>query len=129
MKHITKSLILVFLLNFFLIDAEEECIQSNGTTKNLKEIVIGRCHQYFNIINNDCTVGKDNFDCEHIWDSFRKAVVGKEPCDVKIEDFSEFVKAAEHSIPVNRSMFWSGTYSHSGEGISRTYYGLFLFKK
>ena len=36
MKHITKSLILVFLLNFFLIDAEEECIQTNNHNSAIK---------------------------------------------------------------------------------------------
>lgn len=113
----TSALLLILFVKALSVVSEESCVQSNGTTPNLREIIIGRCHTYFNILRDDCSLDKTKYDCEHIWQTFRKAVVGREPCDVKIEDYSELVKAVEHSIPYNKSLFWSGTYKHSGEGI------------
>jgi hypothetical protein len=89
---------------------------SNSSTLNLKEIVLGRCHDFFNTIHkNDCSLDANAYNCTLIWNTFAKIVIGKNPCELKIEDFNEFFKYTDHLISENQSLFWSGAYNPAHE--------------
>ena len=96
-----------------------ECPVNNNpmaTTPDIQDIFIGRCHYFLNILHaTNCDIVAANYDCDAIWQTFRTAVVAKDPCDVKISDFDNFLTLVDHPIPVNKSIFWSGTYTPSHE--------------
>lgn len=87
------------------------CNQNNGTTENFKEIVLGRCFHYKNILHKDnCEIYLSDLNCSQIWNEFSKAVIKKNPCQVSIEDFDSFLQLTSHPYPTQKSIFWSGTY-------------------
>lgn len=102
---------LVFLVVTVL--ANQECMPpSNGSTHNLREIVIGRCNEFFNVANaKECSLSRSQFNCENIWKTFSQAIIGKEPCSIKQTDFDSFLSEVDHPVPVNKTLFWSGTYA------------------
>ncbi|XP_078267112.1 ADP-ribosyl cyclase/cyclic ADP-ribose hydrolase 2-like [Rhinoraja longicauda] len=79
--------------------------EGNGSTKNLKEIMIGRCFDYLENVNP--SAGMKN--CAEIWEEFLKVFNGKDPCSIKEQDYKKYLSFAEHAIPVNQSIFWSQT--------------------
>ncbi len=119
MKFILKSVLVLAVFLLFDIptisNATDCSTASNGTTENLKEIVIGRCHEFFKI--NNCNFDKSLFNCEKIWEKFSIPIIGKEPCSIKITDFNDFILEVDHQIPVNKSLFWSGTYALAQESM------------
>ncbi|RNA37464.1 ADP-ribosyl cyclase cyclic ADP-ribose hydrolase 1 [Brachionus plicatilis] len=83
----------------------------NGTTKNFKDIVLGRCFYYINSLHKDnCEINSANLNCSLIWDEFYRVIVNKSPCQVSIEDFDQFVHLTSHPYSNEKSVFWSGTY-------------------
>jgi len=104
--------VLGFLISFGL-PATEQCLSSNGTTVNIKEIVIGRCHEFFKIKN--CHLDKTLFDCVKIWEKFSTPIIGKKPCNVQMTDFDDFISEVDHEIPANKTLFWSGTFAIAQE--------------
>ncbi|XP_051891974.1 ADP-ribosyl cyclase/cyclic ADP-ribose hydrolase 1 [Pristis pectinata] len=103
----------LFLLGLIVLSLSTSAIASDdckewkgkGSTRNLKEIIMGRCFDYLETINPS-TRGKS---CSEIWESFLKAFSGKDPCNIRKEDYGPFLKLADHDIPVNQSIFWSRT--------------------
>jgi len=88
----------------------------NGTTKNIQEIVIGRCHEFVNSKHkDDCDIINKTFNCQEIWQQFAKSVIGKEPCSIQISDFEDYLDKTDHFIPQDSSLFWSGTYTPAHE--------------
>jgi hypothetical protein len=88
----------------------------NATTTNLREIFIGRCYYFLNVLHKQtCYIDARNYNCENIWNSFSSAVISKNPCDVKTVDFNTFLNLTYHEIPENRSLFWSGSFSYKSE--------------
>ena len=84
----------------------------NGTTKNIEQIFKGRCHYFLNILQRtNCFIKSTAYNCSEIWSDFSKIVVGKDPCDLKVDDFERFLNMVDHPIMVNTSLFWSGTYT------------------
>ena len=94
-------------------DTSTPKIMHNGTTRNIEEIFKGRCHYFLQLQkNSNCAIIQvKRYDCDAIWKAFKSAVTHKSPCGIKIDDFKEFFKLVNHSIPVNSSVFWSGTYT------------------
>ena len=114
MKYILhKSVFLLVVLILLNMAATEQCTLSNGTTRNLNEIFIGRCHEFFSVKN--CNLDKSLFDCEKIWGKFRTPIIGKVPCSVQITDFDDFILEVDHKIPSNKTLFYSGTYAIAQE--------------
>lgn len=109
--------ILSGLVQLALLVSAEQCARSNGSTYNLKEIVIGRCYEFINVLNvKNCDyVDRLDFDCQDIWDQYSFALVGKAPCSVGMADFDNFIAAVDHSVPRNKTLFWSGTYAIAKE--------------
>ena len=84
----------------------------NATTVGIKEIFIGRCYYFLNVLQKtNCEIDPRNYDCLAIWNEFEKVIIGKEPCSIKIEDFDKFLELVNHPIPESKTLFWSGTYS------------------
>ncbi|XP_063165703.1 ADP-ribosyl cyclase/cyclic ADP-ribose hydrolase 1-like isoform X1 [Candoia aspera] len=52
---------------------------------------------------------KRNKDCHKVWELFEQAFVYKDPCSVTEEDYQPLMDLARHSIPCNKSLFWSKT--------------------
>ncbi|XP_072107985.1 ADP-ribosyl cyclase/cyclic ADP-ribose hydrolase 1-like [Mobula birostris] len=93
------------LMTMAMASADSKEWKGKGSTRNLKEIMMGRCFDYLQNINP--SVGKK--DCPKIWENFLNAFSGKDPCNIKMEDYEPFLKLADHDIPVNQSIFWSRT--------------------
>ncbi|KAG7231225.1 hypothetical protein INR49_012056 [Caranx melampygus] len=66
-------------------------------TDELQETFIARCKNF-----------KEN-DCQKIWDAFKQAYVGKDPCEVPVEAYDPLIAAAPFKPQCNRMMFWSKT--------------------
>ncbi|KAM9826880.1 ADP-ribosyl cyclase/cyclic ADP-ribose hydrolase 1-like [Neosynchiropus ocellatus] len=75
-----------------------------GTTANIKHIVLGRCHSYMNFV--DPTM---SFDCEEIWRQFEDAVGQRSPCNVTAEHYHHMFLAMPQTRPCDRFLFWSRT--------------------
>ena len=70
---------------------------------------MGRCYYFLEIQQSkNCDIIPGNYDCPKIFTSFKTALVGKDPCDVTISDFDNFLKLVYHPIAANTSVFWSG---------------------
>jgi hypothetical protein len=107
----------LFLFCFQLAHISCYCSSTyNATTTNLREILIGRCYYFLNVLHKQtCFIDASKYDCEQIWNSFSSAVIGKNPCDVKMDDYNTFLNLTYHEIPVDKSLFWSGTFSYKSE--------------
>ncbi len=125
MKGQMKSKLKLFIIVFYLFDKSfamgpsfrNGCKRNyNGTTNNIKEIFIGRCHYFLNVLQvNNCLINATNYNCSDIWNEFSLAVIGKDPCSLKSENFDNLLRKVSHSIPMNTSLFWSGTYTPAHE--------------
>ncbi|XP_035424886.1 ADP-ribosyl cyclase/cyclic ADP-ribose hydrolase 1 isoform X1 [Cygnus atratus] len=80
--------------------------QDRGTTRSLREIVLGRCYSY--LAERHPALGRDT-DCLKIWESFKYAFIYKNPCNTTAEDYQPLMELAGHPIPCNKSLFWSKT--------------------
>ncbi|XP_061441443.1 ADP-ribosyl cyclase/cyclic ADP-ribose hydrolase 1 [Rhineura floridana] len=79
--------------------------KGKGTTEHLHEIILGRCYNYIATVNPEL---RDK-DCLQIWELFQKAFMYKDPCSATEEDYQPLMDLARHSIPCNKSLFWSTT--------------------
>ncbi|CAI7935224.1 ADP-ribosyl cyclase/cyclic ADP-ribose hydrolase 1 [Podarcis lilfordi] len=83
--------------------------KGQGTTKQLQELVLGRCYNY--IACSDVTVNPElrDKDCLKIWELFQNAFMYKHPCNATEEDFQPLMALATQSILCNKSLFWTKT--------------------
>ncbi|NXU84861.1 CD38 hydrolase, partial [Xiphorhynchus elegans] len=79
--------------------------KDRGTTKNLQEVILGRCYNY--IAERYPELGDK--DCLKIWESLKDAFIYKNPCNITSEDYQPLMELASHPIPCNKSLFWSKT--------------------
>ncbi|XP_032629825.1 ADP-ribosyl cyclase/cyclic ADP-ribose hydrolase 1 isoform X2 [Chelonoidis abingdonii] len=79
--------------------------KGRGTTKNLQEVILGRCYNYITTVNPEL---RDK-DCQNIWETMQKAFIYKNPCNITTEDYQPLLDLASHPIPCNKSLFWSKT--------------------
>ncbi|XP_038049772.1 ADP-ribosyl cyclase/cyclic ADP-ribose hydrolase-like [Patiria miniata] len=81
-----------------------------GTTLDIKEIVIGRCWDYQRVIGMKEGKPLSEVDCNGTaWPAFVNAFAYKSPCSTPEDAFSNFIKIMTVSLPVNGTLFWSGT--------------------
>jgi hypothetical protein len=84
--------------------------RTNGTTENIREIFLGRCYYFLNILNRDHPfINNFNYDCPIIWQIFKNANIGKNPLKIDIRDYENFLVSVDQFIPTNKSLFWSET--------------------
>jgi len=112
-----SNIIKLYLFCFQLVHISCYCSSTyNATTSNLEEIFIGRCHYFLNVLHKQtCFINATNYNCDEIWNSFSSVVIGKNPCDVKIDDYNRFLNLTYHEIPENKILFWTGTFSYKSE--------------
>ncbi|XP_032916449.1 ADP-ribosyl cyclase/cyclic ADP-ribose hydrolase 1-like [Catharus ustulatus] len=79
--------------------------QDNGTTKNLSEVILGRCYNFIRVQRPEL----GDKDCQKIWESLKDAFIYKNPCNITPEDYQPLMELASHPIPCNKSLFWSKT--------------------
>ena len=126
-KYLAFLCVVIFLSSSFTKTQYivSDCEPYNGTTGNLREIVIGRCYDFLNTMHKDikCQEITNKYDCIDIWNKFNIATIGKDPCDIKMEDYNDFFRATDHLIKANSSLFWSGTniLAHESKSISYNY--------
>ncbi|XP_058891534.1 ADP-ribosyl cyclase/cyclic ADP-ribose hydrolase 1-like isoform X2 [Acipenser ruthenus] len=99
--NMAKTVIGVVALLVLMIEGFQA---DTGTTKNLQEIVIGRCYNYIRTINP--SIGND---CNDIWLRFLDAFLGKDPCDVPVRDYDQLFSTVQQTIPCNKVLLWSKT--------------------
>ncbi|KAM4709480.1 uncharacterized protein O3C94_021696 [Discoglossus pictus] len=75
-----------------------------GTTKDLKDIIIGRCYNY---LTTKSSTGTKN--CERIWQELTNVVYKKHQCNITQDDYKHLVELAEEPITCNKSLLWSKT--------------------
>ena len=63
-----------------------------GTTKNLKEIFVGRCWDFQRKTQENQKIPFK--DCDELWKRFHKSFAFKNPCKLSFKDYDEFFKAA-----------------------------------
>ncbi|XP_043918141.1 ADP-ribosyl cyclase/cyclic ADP-ribose hydrolase 2-like isoform X2 [Protopterus annectens] len=105
--------LLVFLINLLSAHTDNSSdiakLQTEwhgpGTTLDLKEIILGRCYNYIRTINP----ALNYVNCTNVWEAFQNVFVNKDPCDIKKEDYSDFMELTRHPIPCGMSVFWSKT--------------------
>ncbi|NWH75772.1 CD38 hydrolase, partial [Piaya cayana] len=105
------ALILAVVLASLLTHGKEEVSlkmlnwTDRGTTKNLQEVILGRCYSY--VMARYPELGDK--DCLKIWESLKQAFIYKNPCNITPEDYQPLMELATHPIPCNKSLFWSKT--------------------
>ncbi|CAF0818746.1 unnamed protein product [Brachionus calyciflorus] len=83
---------------------------NNGTVDYFKEIFLGQCYYYINVLNRDkCEIINSNFNCTNIWMEFSKVVLNKQPCSISSNDYKNYLDSTSHSYDTDKSIFWSGT--------------------
>ncbi|XP_074085855.1 ADP-ribosyl cyclase/cyclic ADP-ribose hydrolase 1 [Macrotis lagotis] len=75
-----------------------------GTTENLKEFVLGRCFSYIKLVNPELKK-----DCLKIWETFKDAIIFKNPCNITEQDYQPLMELIAHPTPCNNTLFWSKT--------------------
>ncbi|KAK2142535.1 hypothetical protein LSH36_942g01086, partial [Paralvinella palmiformis] len=104
--HQTKTCI---YFQDFNSQQQEKCLtltRGIGTTKELREIFIGRCWEYQLFRNPDAF--KEGYrNCDDIFDSFARAFVNKAACRVvKPGDYKKVVEKSLIALPVDK--VWYG---------------------
>ncbi|XP_015761884.1 PREDICTED: ADP-ribosyl cyclase/cyclic ADP-ribose hydrolase-like [Acropora digitifera] len=78
--------------------------RSNGSTRHLKDIVLGRCWDF--IRQKRLTK-----NCSTIWNKFYTAFAHKDSCKTTRQDYKAFFdEVGMDTVKQNKSLFWSGTY-------------------
>lgn len=106
-----KLVIFIFSICLKLGFQSEICSSTfPGTTPNFKNIFIGRCLNFLNVLHKEnCDIALSNLNCTKIWDEFFKVVVNKNSCDIKIQDYDKYIELTSHNYDREKSIFWSGT--------------------
>ncbi|XP_076146536.1 ADP-ribosyl cyclase/cyclic ADP-ribose hydrolase 1-like [Alosa pseudoharengus] len=76
-----------------------------SSSSSLKATFTNRCQTYLK--DNGATTSQN--DCEKIWESFKQAFVGRNPCDVPPDAYDSLLHRVSHDPACNRMLFWSKT--------------------
>ena len=89
---------------------EKICAPSNGTTKNIRDIIRGRCNDYLYVKQPGfCSIRASNYNCDSILTSFTSAIIGQRPCWISMSSFNKYFRLTNQNIPANKSVLWYGT--------------------
>ncbi|XP_051473870.1 ADP-ribosyl cyclase/cyclic ADP-ribose hydrolase 1-like [Apus apus] len=111
MAVLLAALVLAVVLASLLTHGKQEVSpqmlkwKDRGTTKNLQEVILGRCYNY--VMARFPDLGDK--DCLKIWESLKHAFMYKNPCNITSEDYQPLMELGSHPIPCNKSLFWSKT--------------------
>ncbi|XP_046341537.2 ADP-ribosyl cyclase/cyclic ADP-ribose hydrolase-like [Haliotis rufescens] len=104
MRTVT-TLLSILMMTSFVYDVISD---NPGTTPHLSEIFVGRCWDY-KLIKYKQSMSVD-VNCEALWEDFFKAFSFQAPCSLAMENYQEFMEQARQDLPIDKAMFWSGTY-------------------
>jgi len=109
-SHSRLSLIATLIcLSCWAITTVREVGSAPATPKNLKEIFVGRCEEYQEVINPAPFITEPK-NCTYLYDLFVDAFAYRDPCDVPVERYDAFTSAAEHPMETkDKVMYWSGS--------------------
>lgn len=123
--HLLAIVTFIFIINFdtnhYQIGIERHRRQTPscniaglpGTTQQIKDIVIGRCYYFINVLQkNNCYFDSKKYNCNTVWDLFYSASLTNSR---NISDYKNFLDSVDQDIPENTSLFWSGTYNQAHE--------------
>lgn len=77
--------------------------QGAGTTLHFREIVLGRCYTYTQLMKPELRVK----DCQKIVGAFMGAVLSKDPCGFTEGDYQPLIKLTNQTVPCDKTLFWS----------------------
>lgn len=69
-----------------------------ASTKNMKELVIGRCYEYMFKSNQSSS----RWDCGMLWSKLFEAFSYKGPCEVTQHDYENLIDLMEENIPKDK---------------------------
>uniref|UniRef100_A0A8C3YRU0 ADP-ribosyl cyclase/cyclic ADP-ribose hydrolase 1 n=1 Tax=Catagonus wagneri TaxID=51154 RepID=A0A8C3YRU0_9CETA len=75
-----------------------------GSTANFREIVLGRCYTYTQLVHPELST-----DCRKIEKAFINAFISKDPCSATEEDYVPLLKLGDQTVPCDKTVFWSKT--------------------
>ena len=85
-----------------------------GTTENFRDIFIGRCYNYIEVVQLDNEqFNASKYNCVEIFNEFKRVNVGRNPCDIKVDDYSRFLSLTNEYIAPNTTLLWSGTFTQA----------------
>ncbi|XP_030622921.1 ADP-ribosyl cyclase/cyclic ADP-ribose hydrolase 1-like [Chanos chanos] len=64
-------------------------------SKDIKTEVLQRCEKY------------NENDCQKIWTAFEQAYVGRDTCDVPVENYDTLIDTVKQEIQCDKTLFWS----------------------
>ncbi|KAL9964495.1 hypothetical protein ACROYT_G028144 [Oculina patagonica] len=97
-------------LSLLVIFGSVSLTYSYGSTKHLKDIVLGRCWDFQ---RQKVREGSAK-NCSKIWETFYSAFAGKDPCNTSFADYAPyFDEVGMDIVKPNKSLFWSGTYKEA----------------
>ncbi|XP_064644276.1 ADP-ribosyl cyclase/cyclic ADP-ribose hydrolase-like [Lineus longissimus] len=105
------SLVVLGLVGGSLGGVSPESTTASGTPRNLREIFIGRCMFYQEVVNPEAFRNGKEKNCTSLWLKFSQAWVGKDPCQVLPSSYAAFVKEAYHDLRSDKACLWSNLYS------------------
>jgi len=111
-KQLTRTLVLLILHICHHISTVTAGIwETNGTTPNIKEIIIGRCWQYQAIVKlNRLDSLTMDVNCTEVWEAFHNVVKFKDSCTLTKEDYMPVFDLMQRKKKLkDKTMFWSGT--------------------
>lgn len=99
----------IYFLSFlFILIASGNSSQApwnyNGTTPNLKKIIIGRCEIYQRLILENSKVDSPlavSIDCFQLWNVFNKTLAFKDPCQINASSYNEFFNFIDNGKDLN----------------------------
>ena len=86
------------LVGLLLVSSLQGLVQSKGTVKNLKELFIGRCHEFYQISQPQILPK----NCSLLWSKFHEAFRNKSACQAKPSDYKEYCEYADDSRKINQ---------------------------
>lgn len=100
----------VVLLTLLLLALGPKRSQAkSGTTPNIREIFIGRCWGYQHVVNPSVFQSNPK-NCSLLWQHFKEAFANRNPCDVPMGRYDKFATYADHEVPNDKILFWSGVF-------------------
>ncbi|KAM4854263.1 ADP-ribosyl cyclase/cyclic ADP-ribose hydrolase 1 [Thomomys bottae] len=94
---------LVFVIPKLLSSSKPLEWNGTGTTPHFDEIFLGRCYIYTQLLRP----GLGYPDCVQIMNTFRSAIISKNPCNITEEDYRPLMELDNQTVPCNKSLFWS----------------------
>jgi hypothetical protein len=103
-----------------------------GTTPYFREIYLGRCHYFINVLHADTCFLRPyleyKINCSQAYEEFVNVVVGKDSCEITVDDYSKYLNRVAHPIPAGKSLFYSGMLYESAHQSKHLFSSIFIYQ-